>query len=620
MSLTLIVPSESSGRFSAPVETVLSQPTSAALPRMGSSLLAPLIDPRIVELRPPIKAFRGHCVVDPVEERIRKYQEDNALSFIAQAEELAYHNPDSKIALARLAQTLAGEGRQESAIDAALRVLEPADANASSVPDMAAKFVAARVLVSAGQADAAEKYLAILAEVPGPWTLLYAAIAHSRGENLQALARLGGSSDSEAAAFRGYLLLELGRAQEAAHELRSAGGESSRSPSLLANLAYAYGALGSTRKAIRAARQAVAVAPRSRTMSLNLVGYFLAVGDTTAALSEVHRLSVEWPSDYKVASAMAHVFAILGDLKGAHKVLRQAVAAHVFETSSVGLSELKAQLAHLEWQMNLRSKDDLLSTLRAELAAIDGQSLPIVLMLIDLQHRTSVVREVQGYYDRLLQRQPADTLLPLRIRLAVLTENYDSALEDALLFKRVAPLNPDSSALLMSIQGHVFSDFVSAARTGRDALRRLPGNWMIRNSTAFFLALDGQAAAAREALCFSQAPELPILYATRGLVAFAEGSFNEGMEWYDRAVDLAWAQGGDRPEVEEFEQLARLYEWICLSRLRPSGTGDLAKRCRVRVPAEWDKDSNYRPVRRLTDALHVRWPDEGDSQRDQKDT
>ena len=608
MSLTLAVPSSTSGTFAAPVETVLSQPTSAVLPRIGSSLLERIIDPRVVALRPPVKAFKGHSVVDPVDERIRKYQEDNARSFISQAEELAYRNPASKAALARLAQTLAGEGRQEEAISAARRTLEASDTDARSVASRAAEFVAARVLVSAGQADAAERYLGALSEATGPWRLLYAALAHSRGENLQALARLNDSSGSEAAAFRGYLLLELGRYQEAAHELRSAGGESSRNPSLLTNLAYAYAALGSPSKAIRAARQAVLVAPRSRTMSLNLVGYLLAVGDTNGAVTELHRLDVEWPSDYKVASALAYVHGIVADLPSARKALRRAISAHSFEKTSISLSELRVQLAHLEWQMGLRQKDDLLSTLRRELEVIESDSLPLVLTLLDLQHRTSTVAEARRHYDRLLQKHSADNLLPLRIRLEMLTEEYDAALDDALRFNRIAPLNPDSSVLLMSIQGHVFSDFAAAARTGREALRRLPGNWTIRNSMAFFLALDGQATAAQDALRFSQAPAVPMIYATRGLIAFAEGAIEEGMDWYDRAIQLARDQGGDSPQVDEFERLARLYEWICLSVLHPKSR-ETSERCHVRLPKDWDTDSNYRLLKRMTAALNLGWPE-----------
>ena len=52
------------------------------------------------------------------------------------------------------------------------------------------KFIASRVLVSAGVANEAEAYLESITARRGSWNLLYAAIAESRGDHEQALVRL----------------------------------------------------------------------------------------------------------------------------------------------------------------------------------------------------------------------------------------------------------------------------------------------------------------------------------------------------------------------------------------------------------------------------------------------
>ena len=108
-----------------PVESMLSRPAGAQLPRPGEHLGRSILEPDVLLLRPPIKAFRGQAIQDPRRPRERHFQEDEERSVISQATVLVEQHPSSKIAWARLAQTLAGAGKYSDAVDAPRAVLRP---------------------------------------------------------------------------------------------------------------------------------------------------------------------------------------------------------------------------------------------------------------------------------------------------------------------------------------------------------------------------------------------------------------------------------------------------------------------------------------------------------------
>ena len=201
----------------APIESLLSRPSAALLPRPGEHL-GSLVEPEMRVLQPSVRAFKGHEVVDPAQARERQIRMDEEAATIGQATLLAESNPHSQIPWARLAQTLAGAGRYSEAVDAARRVLQLSqgvDNSEMECSNATSEFIASRVLVSAGLSDEAETFLKEREYLAGPLMLLYAAIAENRGDHSQALARLESVAGAESLALgdTSYSALGAGKTQ-----------------------------------------------------------------------------------------------------------------------------------------------------------------------------------------------------------------------------------------------------------------------------------------------------------------------------------------------------------------------------------------------------------------------
>ncbi len=596
--------------FAAPMESVLSRPTDAILPRVGEHLGSTSEEPKVVYLRAPVGAFKGKAIKDPSQLRLLQYQEDEVRSLVDQSVALARANPGSMIAWSRLAQTLAGAGKTEEAVAAARRVLDlsqrggPGDHQDASPPTRAAQFMAARVLLSGGFTQEAEAFLSTLNSYSGPWTFLYAAIAEDRGEHAQALARLGDSSGTEAAAFRGYVLLRLGRWQEAVHQLRAAGGEGSRNPGLLTNLGYAYAAVGSPRKAIRAARQAVQLAPRNRTLTFNLVSLLMHNGFAADAIVELKRLRKERGEDLKAASALAYVLMCEDRIAEARRELRRAISSRPFGGELSDYAELAANLAIVEWRLGIRTRDDVLIELRRQIDAVEGRSLPLAMVFADFVHRTTARSELSRVYQGLLKFESEENLLPLKARLQVIGGEYKDALDSAERWAELEPLNADAVQLVMTLLGQVFGEFEPAAKVGVEALRRMPGNGLLRNNVAFLLVMSGRVGEAKRLLekCEQSSP---YLWATRGLAAIASGSIEEGLGWYDKAIEDVRRGGANEEEIEEFRRFARLYEMLGLYRL---GLSKVELGFAVELPEDWLIDTRYLILKELAHRVGAPWP------------
>jgi tetratricopeptide (TPR) repeat protein len=325
-------------------------------------------------------------------------------------------------------------------------------------------------------------------------------------------------------------------------------------------------------------------------------------------LRELRRLRGERGEDLKITAVLAHVLASQDRLVEARRELRRGLARHPFGRNQVDYAELVANLAFLELRVGQRTRGEVLAELRKQIDAIDGQSLALALMFADLVHRTTARTEVARLYDGLLRHESEEDLLPLKVRLLLFEQDYESARREVRRWVEVAPLNPDAAQTLVTIEGQIFADFASAAKVGREALKRFPGYVLLRNNVAFALALSDQIAEAQAILGESREDEPPFLYATRGLIALAAGSIQEGLDLYDKAVASADEQGGDSESAIEFRRLARAYEWLGLQKFGLA-TGDLpSERCDVVLPDDWQVDNNYLILRELAARIGAPWP------------
>ncbi|QHT54646.1 hypothetical protein GXP71_00045 [Cellulomonas sp. H30R-01] len=538
----------------------------------------------------------------PKEREAQQYVDDARNGRLEQAEALARANPDSPIAFARLAQVLHGIGDVDAAVVAARRAMSVSRGGERGPAEAMALFVVARTLVGAGALEEAE---AVLAEIrqPGPWALLSAAIAKSRGDVPAALARLGADDSADAAAFRGYLRLETREPQRALAELRRARKVGGDSPSLLLNLAYAYAWVGSNTKAIRAAHHAARLAPFSMAASFNLASYLRAAGRDREAIEELHRLRREIGEGQPlVAEALAEAYCSIGRDRDALRELRRAEHHHSLAPDAPDLAELRANVALLQWRLGEKSKDALVAAIRQQIE-VAGPQVSLVTMLADVAGTPEGVRLARQYYEQLAVEADRDELVPLLIRLRISEGQLESAARLAIEFAMANPLDTAAVRSAVVLQGQILGEYSAAADFGLSALRRAPGDVMLLNNVAFCLILAGRLGEAVTLLSGVRAED-PYLFATRGMAAFAQRELEEGLRWYDDAAAAARKVIVAEGELESFLRLLRANELVAMQELNLVSPRFLEEFGQlVGEPLDWPEDPSFLILRKRLERL-----------------
>ncbi|MGW6130808.1 hypothetical protein ACWFNE_12355 [Cellulomonas sp. NPDC055163] len=530
----------------------------------------------------------------PKEREAQQYLDDARRGRIDQARALTTADPNSPVSFARLAQALLGAGNSEEAVVAArqaatlLRTGDRLDA-----AEAMALFVAARTLVMTGALEEGESLLSKLDE-PGPWALLSAAIAKSRGDASLALDRLAADQSADAAAFRGYLWLELRKPQLALAELRRARKLGVDSPSLLVNLAYAYACVGSVSKAIRAAQHAVRLAPHAVEVSFNLASYLRAAGRNIEAIEELRRLRREvGEGEPLVAEALAEAYCTVGRIPDALRELRRAQHHHDLPPDSPALAEVRANTALLQWRLGERTKDALVDVIRQQIKAA-GPQVTLVTMLADVSDDHETARLVRQYYEEMVRKSDGgDALTPLLVRLHIAEGELDLAAQLAVEYAEQNPLDAPAVRSALVLQAQILGEYEAAAKSGVAAVRRAPGDVMLRNNVAFCLVLAGRASEAAALLDGIDAED-PYLLATRGMIAFAQRRTEEGSQWYDRAAAVARRLIAAEGESEAFVRLLRAYEVVAMRELKVDSSELLEDVCEAAGrPEDWPEERSF---------------------------
>jgi tetratricopeptide (TPR) repeat protein len=266
-------------------------------------------------------------------------------------------------------------------------------------------------------------------------------------------------------------------------------------------------------------------------------------------------------------------------------------------------------LAFIEQRLGEKTQNEVLFELEDWIKRIDGKSLLLTVILADLLHRTTSWPRIKRLYDGLLTDESEESLLPLKLRLDLLKPDYEAALETSSRWIKLAPLNPDAVHMRMTVLGQAFADFEAAIDVGRKALRLIPSNANIRNALAYYLALSGRCTEASEMLATCADLDWPVLHATRGLISLGEGDLENGLGSYDKAIDVLRRRIGNGIASKEFENLARLNEWIGLNQFGLMNHSEVINRNSVRLPKDWTVDSSYLLLFEMVKRLGQPWPD-----------
>jgi tetratricopeptide (TPR) repeat protein len=558
--------------------------------------------------------WRVREVADPA---VRRYQdairaELDAIVF--RARHLLSEAPRSAMVNARLACALLNAGQLEEAAQVATYV--------STLPhtDLPAAFIAVQVLLQTGHRDTAEALVTSIAEAKGrdltsniavTFRCLAAALAAERGDLDVALLRLEDVAGAQANALRGYLLLELAQPQRALHELRMARNTGRvENPAVLSNLAYAHAVIGSPVKAIRAAQHALVVSPGNHLVLKHLTGYLIAAGrpaDAVETLRQATGLQDDLPPD--LATALASALFQAGDPQKALRTLREAAQRLRFKQSEpVERAELRANEAFLAFRLRQLNRRQWLEAVRRQWNLAEGRSIPIACMLADALARRSGRTEVMQAYERLRTVYSAKQLLPLRVRLAILAGDPSEQLRLVREWVQVMPLDIDALTtevyLLCELQ-----EYQTAASEGLTGLRRFPNGIMLRNNTAYALALAGDLKYAKRIL-------KPIVnanayaIATAGLIQLLSGHIREGLEFYRKAEDTVRSEAPDAEHAAQLIAQLALHLRLVIKELHLEEHPLVQKNTAItpKLNPDWLDEPTFMVLARRAKRLSLPWP------------
>lgn len=519
-------------------------------------------------------------------------------SFLLQARQLATSLPDSRVALARLAQAEQALGNVAEAVEAASRTLEYGLPPES--PSIAATYVAATLLARNGVA-AGEDFLGSLDNPLARVSWANLALAHGNTE--EAIRRLGDLKIPAAQALRGYCLVAGGEYQRAVSEYRAALRAGRGSLDVLINLGYALAHLGSVSKAIRVTRQATLKSPTNHAASYNLARFLQMSGDNELAVRELDRIAKTRPDDHRsrLHQAWAHSN-LLNQTREALRLLIRAQGDWAGSTDHDARAELDASVAYLHWKLGERANDRTRQLLWRSLRRMSSPSPEIVRMLASLMGKcgdAAELGELLATYGDCLDALDERLLAARRF---LLEGDMDAALEAA----EVAALHDvdgstEAAGMAAYLLGEVRGDYAQGALIAARAFRFNPDE-SLGNNLAFCLSLDRRPNEAARVLSLFDERQLPFHGATRGLLELARGNVSTGMRLYREAEEAIRREG----DVATADYVA-LRCGLARIQLGVDASSDVAGHLLAIWPADRD-DPRWRVIQKVAARVGIEAP------------
>lgn len=472
-------------------------------------------------------------------------------SITEDAERATVRHPQSPSSWARLAQAATASGDMETAAAAATEAI----ALQVEHPDSPSMIVAILTLASQGDFDAAE--IALEGRpLDDSLALLSASLKAERSDWDGCLEVLQGVDTSSATALRGWVYLEKGEPQKALSQLRKSAVSFGEDAVTAVNMACAFAALGSSRKAVRAARQATGLAPHRRDISLTLVAHLIASDSLEEALGELARIEKVDGADLETALLDGLVNWQLGRTEHAIRNLKRARGRSLPPAGSIVMDDVNAVMVALEYEQGLRSRTEVVD----ELSRLVTRSPEPSVRVAVLASRLMTASELRSFVPELLSgpfcEVDDERLWELRYRVERANGDILNASVSVRNWARANPSDPLAQAEVIMMIAMAEGDYDAAADTATHALRIHPRNKLVRNNSAFALALANRPSAARAAL-LDEPDDAAINSGTTGLVRIASGDLKGGYQGYRKAIEIATSEG--RPALDEFCALVALY-------------------------------------------------------------
>lgn len=467
----------------------------------------------------------GGDVATPVEESDPGY--------LAHARQLTSEYPDSATAFARLAQAELAAGNRVSAGAASKSAIEKAQPH-----DKTAVSAAARVLASVGDDVVAEALVADSDAAPDVGAAL---LAVRHGDINRASSILQDRSDPTSLAVRGWIALERRDSQRAIRLLKRATRHSAAPPTAHINLGFAYASLGQWDKAIDSTRRAVRLLPDLAMAGLNLARFLALSGDQSAAREELTHLIGE-TQDFRAKRVRIQLdLEISNDVSTALNHLKDLRLNRVWrDVSDVDRAELDADILLLTSRAEGRPARSVVPDLLRLLEEVQFGSLGIARVVVGSLDRLADAATIRTVYEEMESRS-VPALNSIETRLAMSELRFDDALEAAKRWQRSDPFDVLAAAIQSYLYSEYTMDYDKAAEVARRGLRTNPGNELLENNLTYALICANRLEEAARAM--PKTVDHPSTAATEGLLALKRGRIDEGIAWYDRAAEMAVAQG-----------------------------------------------------------------------------
>lgn len=519
-------------------------PADVSLSALSEDLTAEPSRPHSADASDQFTALRVARPDDMLAQSDQRFEEwrVTARRYADHARDLVRDHADSAAVLVRLAQAehLAGDlaAAADMAAEALARVARNALRDGRDSLDIASAISAGRLLVALGHIDDADAAVAKLPHLDA-LRVLRASIAIDRGELESALQVLRLDDSPAAASLRGFVLLRTAQYHAAIRELRKAWNSGVRVADDALNMALAFWSVNATRKAVSFARQASRLAPGRKDISFTLLEFLLASDQAAEARAEIDSIKQRgYTEPEEFIFLQAQVALKLQEHRRGLTLMKRAASAAKASGNNMLAAEIEGNLAYLELAPH-PAKHGIARERIGALIAQRPTSVVLVELFALLADRVHHRDELTQYITNLTPGCDERRLYFLRARAAVLTGDFDEAVNYAGLWVEKEPYDVTAVALYVMWLGQIGLDWPKAACEAERALTRFGGDRMIVNNAAYALALAGRMGRAMSVIGRVADRNDYYLVATRGLVELSCGRVEEGLRSYRDAATLA---------------------------------------------------------------------------------
>lgn len=477
------------------------------------------------------------------------------------ARTLAERHPESPTALARLAAAEFAAGHRVSAELAATKVLE------SGSFDAPALVVATHVFVSLGEFADAERAVrrvhssASNDEQRSAAASIGARVSLNFRPPEEALGLLHDCDDPAGLTLRAWTLSKIGRPADAVRDLRASLKALPDNPIAWHELSYAHTLLGSHTKALKASLTASHLAPADMTVVASLVALLVMKEQFTDAIGAIDRIASRRPDNLRLIRLQAAVQSQSGDIPGALRRLRRAMRTTAWSRAELTEREelqLDARLLSLFLQQAADGQDRATREAVAALKRCGYRSLDIACFVADTTSSVSDLEVLERAYAELSgPHEEVSPLLGIESTIEYLRFDFDASTEAAVERARLQPCSEAAQMRASYMLSMSAGNYEQAARIGHNGIRLGLRNPVLRNNTAFALAMAGDTEAAERML--PAIDEAPLSLATAGLISIVNGNVRDGEAMYDECATYMRAHGmnDSANQAEMHKYLAR---------------------------------------------------------------